>query len=194
MCSKMLSTEKGSEPALGSSPCADAAASERALGSSPRADAAAPRDGGCQGCQRCAISRRRRPACAICRRRVCPTCVRYGIRGRVACKSCAEGNSDFESLGGWKPCAMCEWKLRTCASCQEQAPASVEHEYDAYWIQRWTAVVRLLLGWKAPTRRGAGRQRRRIARARSALQAAIAEFLEGAEGTEEEGRGHGGGP
>ena len=163
------------------------------LAAPPCADAAAPRDGGCQGCQRCAKSRRRRLACAICRRLVCPTCARFGVRGRVACRSCAQGNIDaegniFESLGEWKPCDMCKWKLRTCAICQEQAPTSVEHdEYNAYWIQRWTAVVRALLGWRPRTRRGTGSRRRQIARSRSAIQAAVAEFLEGAEGAEEEG-------
>ena len=56
---------------------------------------------------------------------------------------------------------------------------------DDYWIQRWTALVRRLLRWRAPTRRGQGK-RKAAQRARRQLLEAIAEFLEGAEGAGEE--------
>ena len=56
------------------------------------------------------------------------------------------------------------------------------------WIQRWIALVRKALGWRAPTRRG-GRilsRKRRERETRAAISADVTRFREEAEGAEEE--------
>ena len=58
-----------------------------------------------------------------------------------------------------------------------------------WWIQRWTALVRKVLGWRAPIRRG-GRilsRKRRERETRAAISADVTRFLEEAEGAEEDG-------
>ena len=47
---------------------------------------------------------------------------------------------------------------------------------DDYWIQRWTALVRKVLRWRAPTRRTLSRKRRDAA-TRAAISADVARFL-----------------
>ena len=47
---------------------------------------------------------------------------------------------------------------------------------DDYWIQRWTALVRKVLRWRAPTRRTLSRKRRDAA-TRAAISADVASFL-----------------
>ena len=69
--------------------------------------------------------------------------------------------------------------LPTLAPCPAAMPC------DDYWIQRWAALVRRLLRWRAPTRRGQGK-RKAAQRTRRQLLEAVAELLEGAEGVGEE--------
>ena len=47
---------------------------------------------------------------------------------------------------------------------------------DDYWVQRWTALVRKVLRWRAPTRRTLSRKRR-DAETRAAISADVARFL-----------------
>ena len=57
-----------------------------------------------------------------------------------------------------------------------------------WWIQRWTALVRKVLGRRAPTRRGGRKvsRKRRERETRAAISADVTKFLEEAEGAEEE--------
>ena len=54
---------------------------------------------------------------------------------------------------------------------------------DDHAIQRWTALIRMLLGLKAPTRRGRGKRKAAIIRRH--IRDAVAAFLE--EGEESDG-------
>ena len=57
-----------------------------------------------------------------------------------------------------------------------------------WWIQRWTALVRKVLGRRAPIRRGGRKvsRKRRERETRAAISADVTKFLEEAEGAEEE--------
>ena len=47
---------------------------------------------------------------------------------------------------------------------------------DDYWIQLWTALVRKVLRWRAPTRKGISRKRR-DGETRAAISADVTRFL-----------------